>query len=141
MTESQSDSKQVESAPAMARRRNWMETVGKIALYSFFALSAGTLFAAQYVPEVASALSFLLPEEEPHSCPSLKNNPRYRHRSTATAEYASSDAPSSCCPNSGECPASGGSAHEMLVAEVDSTPENEERLAAADNPPIPPVVQ
>ncbi|MCC9607561.1 hypothetical protein LOC68_12125 [Blastopirellula sp. JC732] len=137
MAESQSESEHVESSPAAAPRRNWLAAVGKIALYSFLLLSAGTLFAAQYVPEVANALSFLLPEEEPHSCCSQRSNPC---PSTMTADYASYSDGASCCPSSSGCPASGGCPNEMLVTEVDSTPETDPQLAKADNPPIPPVV-
>ncbi|PQO41325.1 hypothetical protein [Blastopirellula marina] len=111
-------------------KRNWWSLAGKIAIYSFFMFCGGTLFAAQYVPEVANALSFLLPEEPTQSCPAVKNN-RYYGSHVGTSSCCSQQP--SCCPGPA-CPS------EMALAGVEPTEEPTNQLAVAEQPPIPPVV-
>ncbi|MFI4876113.1 MAG: hypothetical protein ACIALR_12270 [Blastopirellula sp. JB062] len=110
------------------RGRSWFGIVCKVSLYSICMLCAGTLFAAQYVPEVANALSFFLPAEEASAC-SLSRQPCCS--SQPSAAFAVSTVPS-CCSDQ---PASDDAAccpSEMLTAEVDS----KDQLAQSDAPPI-----
>lgn len=111
-------------------KRQRLSIAGKVAIYAFFMLCGGTLFAAQYVPEVANALSFLLPEEPTPSCPAVKNN-RYAGAHVAT---------SSCCSQADACPGAACPSEMALAADAEPTERNSAQLAAADLPPIPPVV-
>ncbi|TWT33216.1 hypothetical protein [Blastopirellula retiformator] len=130
MSETPNSAEPIESSPTPPRR-NLIATVGKIALYSFLALSCGTLFAAQYVPEVATALSLILPEEEPHSCSSLQRG---------SCCLATAYPEPSCCPSSGGCPAAREEPSEMIIAAVELQLAAELQVATVEQPPIPPVV-
>lgn len=130
MSETPNSAEPIESSPTPPRR-NLIATAGKIAVYSFLVLSCGTLFAAQYVPEVATALSFMLPAEEPHSCPSLQRG---------SCCPATSYSEPSCCPSSGGCPSAGEEPSDLIVAAADLPLETELQVATIEQPPIPPAV-
>ncbi|EAQ82530.1 hypothetical protein [Blastopirellula marina] len=125
------DDSRVADAP---QGRNWFGFTCKLVLYSFFTLCAGTLFAAQYVPEVANALSFLLPEEAAHSCTFVQNSSCQHSASTGLVET------SACCSEAAVCPSMGACPSESPLAGVGPAPTFDGQLSAMEAPPIPPVV-
>ncbi|UUO05939.1 hypothetical protein M4951_21545 [Blastopirellula sp. J2-11] len=136
MTQTEPSPDHVNDSPVTGapQSRSWFGFTCKIVLYSFFTLCAGTLFAAQYVPEVANALSFLLPEEPAHSCSFGQKSSCQQSASTGPVEYASCCSEASICPKSDVCPG------EMTLAEVAPSPSSDGQLVAVEIPPIPPVV-